>query len=50
MTLDDLAVTVLSGGSGERIAIPSGAADPARRALQSFCLLVLNLNEVVYVD
>jgi hypothetical protein len=50
MTLDNLEVTVLSGGSGERIAVPSGATDAARRALQSFCLLVLNLNEVVYVD
>ena len=50
MTLDDLVVTVFSGGGGARIAIPSGAADPARRALQSFSLLVLNLNEVVYVD
>jgi hypothetical protein len=50
MTLDDLAVTVHNGGTGERIAVPSGAAEPARRALESFCLLVLNLNEVVYVD
>jgi hypothetical protein len=50
MTLDDFAVTVLSGGDGERMAISSGATDAARRALQSFCLLVLNLNEVVYVD
>jgi mono/diheme cytochrome c family protein len=50
ITLDNLAVTVLSGGGGEQIAVPSGAADPARRALQSFCLLVLNLNEGVYVD
>jgi hypothetical protein len=50
MTLDNLTVTVLSGGGGEQIAIPSGPIDLARRALQSFCLLVLNLNEVVYVD
>jgi cytochrome c553 len=50
MTLDDLAVTPHRGGVGERIAVPSGTAEPARRALESFCLLVLNLNEVVYVD
>jgi hypothetical protein len=24
--------------------------DPARRALESFCLLVLNLNELIYID
>ena len=50
LSLDDFTVTILKGGGGERIAVPSGADDPARRALQSFCLLVLNLNEVVYVD
>jgi hypothetical protein len=50
ITLDDLSITALSGSGGKRIAVPSSAADPERRALQSFCLLVLNLNEVVYVD
>ena len=49
LILADLAVTTLSDG-GERIAVPSGAAEPKRRALQSLCLLVLNLNETMYVD
>ena len=50
LSLDDLAVTALSGGGGERFVVPSGTADPKRRVLQSLCLLVLNLNEMIYVD
>jgi len=37
-----------TGGEGARLV--GSAGDSQRRALQSFCLLLLNLNEVIYVD
>jgi Protein of unknown function (DUF1553) len=49
LSLDDLTVRTSSDDGDHRI-VPAGAANPAQRALQSFCLLVLNLNEVVYID
>jgi hypothetical protein len=45
VSLDDLIVRV-----PQAIAVSSGDKDVDRSALQSFCLLVLNLNEVFYVD
>ena len=50
LNLDDLTVTKLAGGGGKTVAVPSDNADPKNRALQSLCLLVLNLNEVIYFD
>ena len=50
LSLDELSLTTPAGGGEKRIAVPSGADDPARRALKSFCLLLLNLNETIYVD
>jgi hypothetical protein len=51
MSLDDLSVRFLSEDGGEkRVMVPSGKAEPGHQALQSFCLLMLNLNETVYVD
>jgi Protein of unknown function (DUF1553)/Protein of unknown function (DUF1549)/Planctomycete cytochrome C len=55
VTLDDLTVT--AGGPPIDVAtadVPAGVAaqrkDPERRALEAVCLLILNLNELVYVD
>lgn len=47
LQLDEL--TVSSGGSVVHVA-PDAAGPPARRALESLCLTLLNLNEFVYVD
>jgi hypothetical protein len=45
LSLDDLAVTTAEGRR------EAGRGDPAQaRALQSFCLLLVNLNEFLYVD
>lgn len=46
--VDDLRLT----SGGQEIVVLPGAdvSDPNRRALEAFCLLLLNLNEVVYVD
>jgi len=48
LSLDDLSITT----SGRKVSV-AGETDhdqPHQRALESFCLLMLNLNEVVYVD
>ena len=50
VSFDNLVLTTLSGGDGKTFAVRSGAAEPKHRALQSFCLLVLNLNETIYAD
>ncbi len=48
LSVDDLR---LKTDGRELAVLPSAeASDPDRRALEAFCLLLLNLNEVVYVD
>ena len=48
LSIDDL---VLQPDGAVPVAVlDTQLAPPERRALQSFCLLLLNLNEVVYVD
>jgi len=48
LSLQDLTVR---SESGPRVVVLDTTLDaPSRRALQSFCLLLLNLNEVVYID
>jgi hypothetical protein len=50
VSLDDLTLRDQSrSGTPWRIA-PADTMDPPRRALQAFCLLMLNLNETIYVD
>jgi hypothetical protein len=34
----------------EPVQVASRSADPGQRALESFCLLMLNLNEMIYID
>ena len=48
LSVDDLRLTT----DGHEVALlpPPETGDPNRRALEAFCLLLLNLNEVVYVD
>ncbi len=48
LSIDDLRLTT----GGQEVAVVPGAevSDPDRRALESFCLLLLNLNEAIYVD
>ena len=48
MSLQDLTVRSESGPRG--VVLDETRDAPSRRALQSFCLLLLNLNEVVYID
>jgi hypothetical protein len=51
--IDDLTLTTAEGKFQIKpdVMAPTQEVDePARRALQSFCLLLLNLNEVIYVD
>ena len=50
MSLDDLTVIDSSAGNGQARVVIREDADPKQRALQSLCLLILNLNEVLYVD
>jgi hypothetical protein len=47
LQLDDF--TISSDGSVVHVA-PDAVGPPARRALESLCLTLLNLNEFVYVD
>lgn len=44
------ALQLQSQGHRETLVPDPAASDPDRRALEAFCLLLLNLNEVVYVD
>ncbi len=44
------ALQLQSHGQREALMPSPEASDPDRRALEAFCLLLLNLNEVVYVD
>jgi mono/diheme cytochrome c family protein len=48
LSVDDLVVH--TAGSGTAHVRDSAQDPPASRALQSFCLLLLNLNEVVYIE
>jgi hypothetical protein len=53
LNIDDLTLITSRGKLEIRpnpIGIARRADTPAQRALQSFCLLLLNLNEVIYVD
>jgi hypothetical protein len=50
VSLDGLAVRAGADGSGEWVKPPPDGAAPGERALQALCLVILNLNEVVYVD
>lgn len=48
LSVDDLIVHTSDGGT---VRVRDAAQDPpASRALQAFCLLLLNLNEVVYIE
>jgi hypothetical protein len=46
MSLDNLSVTV----GGEKKEISSENTNAKRSALEAFCLLLLNLNELIYID
>ena len=48
LSIDDLSIRT-EGGAAITVRNPQ-LQPPERRALQAFCLLLLNLNEVVYVD
>ena len=50
LEMEDLTLQLTDGGPGERVHVSPHHPDPAHRALQAVCLLILNLNEVVYVD
>jgi mono/diheme cytochrome c family protein len=50
LSLDDLAITSREGATIWRASEGTAVTAPSRRALESFCLLVLNLNAVVYPD
>ncbi len=50
LSLEDLTLQPESVGTEHRIAVTPDPAPPTQRALESICLLLLNLNEVVYVD
>ena len=50
LSLDDLEITPRGGAPVWRAAEATVGTPPERRALESFCLLVLNLNAVVYPD
>ena len=48
VSVDDLVLR--PDGASSMAVLDEQLAAPDRRALQAFCLLLLNLNEVVYVD
>jgi hypothetical protein len=49
LSLDELDITDAEGHPTQLLS-PAPMPSPRDRALAAFCLLLLNLNEVVYVD
>jgi hypothetical protein len=50
LSLDDLEATPSGGAPRWRAAEAVRGTPAARRALEAYCLLVLNLNDVIYPD